>query len=151
MNIFILDKALAVSAQYHVDSHVRKQILEAAQVACTVHHLLGGEAPYRPTHKNHPIVRWAADSLTAYKYTVRYGLALVDEFEYRFGKSHKTKDVLLWLQHNIPAVDDRPTSTIAVVPDDCQLPSVVESYRRYYSTHKQHLAKWTKREVPPWM
>lgn len=35
MNIFILDNDLVKSVEYHVDSHVVKMPLEAAQLACT--------------------------------------------------------------------------------------------------------------------
>lgn len=44
MNLFYLDKDLEKCAQYHVDKHVSKMILEAAQIICTnltVDHLFG--------------------------------------------------------------------------------------------------------------
>lgn len=44
MNLFYLDKNLDKCAEYHVDKHVNKMILEAAQLLCTaiwVDRLLG--------------------------------------------------------------------------------------------------------------
>jgi len=44
MNLFYLDKDLDKCAEYHVDKHVNKMILEAAQLLCTaiwVDRLLG--------------------------------------------------------------------------------------------------------------
>ena len=38
MNIFILDYDVKKCAQYHVDKHVVKMILETAQLLCGVHH-----------------------------------------------------------------------------------------------------------------
>ena len=63
MNIFYLDEDTEICAQYHCDKHVVKMILEYAQILCTVLHELGQEAPYRPTHRNHPCTVWARESL----------------------------------------------------------------------------------------
>jgi len=37
MNIFILDEDIDKCAEYHVDKHVVKMILESAQLLCTAH------------------------------------------------------------------------------------------------------------------
>jgi len=39
MNIFFLDEDPTLSAQYHVDKHVVKMILETAQLLCGAHHV----------------------------------------------------------------------------------------------------------------
>lgn len=151
MNIFILSKDLAENVKMHCDAHVRKQILEAAQIACTVHWLTGGKAPYRSTHKNHPLVRWACESMTAYKFTVKYGLALCEEFTYRWQGVHKTQAVLQWLSENPPNIPNAKTKYKIVVPDDCLVASNEEaSYRNHYLKNKRHIAQWTRRPVPEW-
>lgn len=43
MNIFFLDLDQTVCAQYHVDTHVRKMIVESAQLLATAHRLLNGK------------------------------------------------------------------------------------------------------------
>lgn len=57
MNIFILDEAQHLCARYHSDVHLNSQLKEAVQILSTVY---GG--PYKPTHTQHPCVRWAAES-----------------------------------------------------------------------------------------
>ena len=43
------------------------------------------------------------------------------------------------------------TQPTPAMPDDVKNESSVVAYRDYYIKYKQHLAKWTKREVPHWM
>lgn len=151
MNVFILSKEPRENARMHFDSHVVKMILEAAQIACTVHHKLGNEAPYKPTHQNHPSVIWAGSSLKAYKFVVTYGLALCYEFEHRRKKQHKTKEVLLWLKDNLPDIPNGPVNYCLVMPEQYKVAGdAVTSYRNYIKAEKQHLAKWTNRPTPEW-
>ena len=42
MNIFVLDTNPKICAQYHVDKHVVKMILELAQILSTAHRVLDG-------------------------------------------------------------------------------------------------------------
>ena len=67
MNIFYLSPDPAICAQYHVDKHAVKMILEYSQLLSTAHHVLDPDtdlAPYiyKPTHKNHPSAVWARAS-----------------------------------------------------------------------------------------
>lgn len=152
MNIFLLDKDMQLNVQYHCDKHVIKMILEAAQIASTVHWLTNSEGPYKPTHKNHPLVVWACESMLAYRYVVRYGLALCKEYTHRYGKIHKTESKLLWLKENEPSIPVKPTKfTIVVAPDCLVKDDRVLSYRRYYIRHKLHMLSWKNRPVPTWI
>lgn len=55
MNIFVLDTDPKLSAQYHVDRHVIKMILENAQLLSTALKINNIEANlYKPTHQHHP-------------------------------------------------------------------------------------------------
>ena len=152
MNCFILDKDLKTSVQYHCDKHVIKMILEAAQIASTVHWTTGGEGPYKETHPNHPCTVWARESLAAYRYVVNYGLELCKEYTYRYGKIHKTQEKLEWLKANEPDVPKVGTKFVIVVADDCVVPGdEVMSYRLYYVRHKAHILSWKKRPEPSWI
>jgi hypothetical protein len=152
MNVFILDKDLATSVEYHCDKHVIKMILEAAQIASTVHWETGGEGPYKSTHVNHPLVRWACSSLAAYRYVVKYGLQLCKEYTYRYGKIHKTQEKLEWLKTNEPDVPKVGTKFQIIVADDCKVKGdEVTSYRKYYIKYKFHILSWKKRPEPPWL
>ncbi len=50
MNIFILDLDVKKCAQYHVDKHVVKMILETAQLLCGVHHVTGHDTGHDTEH-----------------------------------------------------------------------------------------------------
>jgi hypothetical protein len=87
MNIFFLDENPTLSAQYHVDKHVVKMILETAQLLCSVHHVtdqvtdqvthqVTHQVPYKLSHKNHPCAIWARESLSNYLYLCEMGLEL---------------------------------------------------------------------------
>jgi len=63
MNIFFLDFDTEKCAKYHCDKHVVKMILETAQLLCGTHWVIGSEAPYKLSHKNHPCAIWTRESL----------------------------------------------------------------------------------------
>lgn len=152
MNIFILDEYPKTCAQYHNDKHVVKMVLETAQLLCGVHWMTGGEAPYKLSHKNHPCAIWARECVENYIWLSVLGLKLAEEYTHRYGKRHKSQDIIEWCIGNIPKLRENKTRTEfpMAMPDECKVGSVVESYRRYYNTEKNHLGVWTNREVPSW-
>jgi len=161
MNIFFLDENPKLSAQYHVDKHVVKMILETAQLLCGVHHMTDqvttkyrpstDQVPYKLSHKNHPCAIWARESLSNYLYLCELGLELGKEYTYRYGKRHKSIDVIEWCIVNKPNIPDIGfTKPAMAMPDEFKVDSVVESYRNYYMGAKSELASWKKREKPLW-
>jgi hypothetical protein len=154
MNIFFLDENPTLSAQYHVDKHVVKMILETAQLLCGVHHLtdqVNDQVPYKLSHKNHPCAVWARESLSNYLYLCELGLELGKEYTYRYGKRHKSIEVIEWCIVNKPNIPDIGFTTPArAMPDEFKVDSVVESYRNYYMGAKSDLASWKNREKPFW-
>jgi len=154
MNIFFLDENPTLSAKYHVDKHVVKMILETAQLLCSVHHVTGqymDQVPYKLSHKNHPCAVWARESLSNYLYLCELGLELGKEYTYRYGKKHKSIEVIDWCIVNKPNIPDIDFTTPArAMPDEFKVDSVVESYRNYYMGAKSDLASWKKREKPLW-
>ena len=154
MNIFFLDENPKLSAQYHVDKHVVKMILETAQLLCSVHHVtdqVTDQVPYKLSHKNHPCAIWARQSLSNYLYLCELGLELGKEYTYRYGKRHKSIDVINWCIINKPNIPDIGFTTPAMaMPDEYKVDSVVESYRNYYMGAKDSLASWKNREKPFW-
>lgn len=162
MNIFHLSSDLHESVLFHVDKHVVKMRLEMAQLACTAHHILGTDPniiPYKASYKNHPCAIWTRESLDNYLYVVKKGLLLCDELEYRFGtEKQKCKDVLEWLENNIPNIPNNGfTLPPRCMPDEVKtkdknlISDIIQSYRNYYNQSKIHLHKWTKRENPYWL
>jgi len=154
MNIFFLDENPTLSAKYHVDKHVVKMILETAQLLCGVHHTtdqVTGQVPYKLSHKNHPCAVWARESLSNYLYLCELGLELGKEYTYRYGKKHKSIEVIEWCIVNKPNIPDIGFTTPAMaMPDEFKVDSVVESYRNYYMGAKISLASWKNREKPFW-
>ena len=158
MNIFFLDENPTLSAKYHVDKHVVKMILETAQLLCSVHHVTDqdtdqdtDQVPYKLSHKNHPCAIWARESLSNYLYLCELGLELGKEYTYRYGKRHKSIDVINWCIINKPNIPDIGFTTPArAMPDEFKVDSVVESYRNYYMGAKINLASWKNREKPFW-
>jgi hypothetical protein len=155
MNIFVLDYNPQKCAKYHVDKHVVKMILETAQLLCGVHHMCDQvtvDIPYKLSHKNHPCSIWVRECVENYVWLCDLGIELCKEYTYRYGKRHKSQDVIEWCMLNIPPINqygDITTFPLAM-PNECKLDDVVESYRNYYILHKKGFAKWTKRNTPKW-
>lgn len=146
MNIFFLDCSPKLSAQYQCDKHVVKMALESTQLLCCCH--APNTVPYKHTHRNHPCALWARASLSNYQWLYRHALALCEEYEYRFGKEHACKQVILSLLEFKHPCHQFIRPALAM-PDEYKRKSVVASYRAYYK-HKANTIdfKYTKREVP---
>jgi hypothetical protein len=152
MNIFVLDLEPKKCAEYHMDKHAVKMILETAQLLCGVHWVTGGESPYKLSHKNHPCSIWARECYENYVWLCDLGMELCKEYTFRYGKRHKSQDVIEWClvnRPNIPIKGDITPFALAM-PDECKVGDVVESYRKYYMTSKRELAVWKNREIPYW-
>jgi hypothetical protein len=154
MNIFILDWDVKKCAEYHVDKHVVKMILETAQLLCGVHHMtpqVTPQVPYKLSHKNHPCAIWSRESLSNYLYLCELGLELCKEYTYRYNKRHKSQDVIEWCLVNLPNIEDKGfTEPAKAMPDEYKVKSVVESYRNYYCGEKNGFASWKYRDTPEW-
>jgi hypothetical protein len=154
MNIFFLDSDLTKCAQYHVDRHCVKIILESCQVLCTAYP--NGTAPYKHTHKNHPIAVWCRLNKANFNYVVRYAKELCKEYTYRYGKKHKCEEVLAWIDSNAPSIPEgdqtEPPRCFGEFKSSIRTTnSVVTDYREYYRLGKSHLFSWTGRAKPDWI
>lgn len=157
MNLFYLDKDFDTNARYHLDSHITKIQIEAAQILCTALKL-----PHmRPTHHNHPCVKWAAKSPENAAWISHYGAALNKEYVYRYGKPEKyavCKEVFAEVLKICGHVKGLPDTFALAMPDEFRGPCPIQSYRNYYKGAKTHLFyrknknhRWTKREMPEWL
>lgn len=154
MNIFVLDLDPVKCAEYHVDKHAVKMVLETSQILCGVHHMIGSDLdiPYRLSHKNHPCSIWARECIENYVWLCDLGLELCKEYTYRYGKRHKSQDVIEWCIENKPQLRENGDITpfALAMPDECKVGGPVKSYREYYMTEKAHIASWKDREKPEW-
>ena len=161
MNIFALDNDPTKAAQMHCDKHVVKMVLESAQILSTVHHLYESEwacAVYKPTHKNHPSVKWAAQSQANYQwlYVLLHYLSM--EYEGRYNRVHKSWQKLNSCLQIVPRampglVTDKQARFALTMPDVYKFVSddPVECYRAYYWHEKRNLLKYTRRKEPEWL
>jgi hypothetical protein len=152
MNIFLLDENPQINAQYHCNKHVVKMLLETAQILCSANHICGdSEPPYKLAHKNHPCTIWCRTSLTNYLYLCELGLELSKEYTFRYGKHHKSTDVIQWCLNNLPNIPDIGfTPPALAMPDQYKVDDFVQSYRNYYIGEKKGFATWKNREIPYW-
>lgn len=175
MNIFVLDTNPRIAAEYHVDSHVLKMVVELAQLLSTAHRVLDGKQYlevssknrnikrwslsdsrdsilYKATHVNHPCAVWVRESVDNYMWAYNMFLALCDEFTFRYGKKHKSSALASSLNEvpkNIPST--RLTPFAQAMPDYCKDKDAVTAYRSYYILEKQKLHKYSKRSRPYWL
>ena len=117
MNLFILSLDPAKVAEYMMDKHIAKIILEAVQMLSTTKRLLdsadaeSGNATidpcvYKIAHKNHPVTIWCRAAKANFVWTLDLIDAMHAEWKYRYGhpssKQHKSYIVAQYLRDNIP-------------------------------------------------
>ena len=179
MNLFILSLDPAKIAEYMMDKHIAKIILEAVQMLCTTQRLLMDAIDidpcvYKIAHKNHPVTIWCRASQANFIWTLDLVDAMHAEWKYRYShpvqKQHKSYGVAQYLRQNIPPaaafervkVPDIMTPFALAMPDEFKIRTntsngiavydAVASYRSYYlSAPKRRIAKWAKmRGMPLW-
>ena len=152
MNIFFLDTDPTEAAKMQMDCHVVKMILESAQMIATSlrhHGMTDEDCPvrlYKATHARHPSTLWAHETRSNFNWLCVHALELCDEYTRRYGKRHKSQDLIEGycdLDHVIPdgdltefavAISDEYASETA---DD----TVVGRYRKYYAITKPRVMK----------
>jgi len=154
MNIFVLDWDVKKCAMYHNDKHVVKMILETAQLLCGVHHMTESPSenvPYKLSHKNHPCSIWARESMDNYLWLCELGMELCAEYTFRYGKRHKSQQVIEWCIYNRPNIPEEGFTVPAkAMPDQYKVEDVVQSYRNYYLGEKKSFCNWKNRNIPSW-
>ena len=161
MNIFFLSIDKKACAQYLVNRHIVKMLLEHTQILCSVHHVCGSidpdfVIPYKLTHMNHPCSKWARESLANYNYLIELTLEMFAEYTFRYEKIHKSEQYVRSMKIHLPKLEDIGfTIPAQAMPDlyksvdtEMTLESVVEAYRKYYFNDKKHLFAWKKRDIP---
>ena len=166
MNIFILSLLPKEIAEFMMDKHVSKILLEAVQMLCTARRVLEPDDEevnknlYKLAHKNHPVTIWCRKSKANFVWVLNLIECLHNEWKYRYNhvesKQHKSYLMALYLKDNIPSDDkfeEKGLTPFALaMPDEYKTSDPVLSYRNYYmSAEKQKIASWKKkRENPVW-
>lgn len=159
MNIFYLHDNPIIAASYHCDKHVGKMLIETCQMLATAHHQHGNgdKVSYKQTHVNHPSNKWVRESPLHYRYAVALAHALGREFFKRYGKHHKSYDVLLnELYKAPPAMQSMPfkwrTPPLAM-PEEFHGDNAVQAYRRFYVSKRERMEMvWCRhaKAAPEW-
>ena len=178
MNIFYLHNDPKVAAQYHVDKHCVKMILETAQLLSTAHRVIDGietigvspsgrkqkrwvlpdsreQVLYSATHINHPSGIWCRKNQSNYVWLHSLMTELCIEYTYRYEKVHKCEQIglleaLRQVPNNIQQGDF--TEPTPAMPEQYKVPgNSVQSYYNYYNGEKRRMFSWKKRYVPPFI
>ena len=164
MNIFILSLDPKKIAEYMMDKHVSKILLEAVQMLCSAKRILDPEDEetnariYKLAHKNHPVTIWVRTSLANFMWTLDLVEALHAEWRYRYQhpetKFHQSYLMAQILKSSMPSpskfLEEGLTPFALAMPDKYKTSDPVESYRNYYmSEEKQRIATWRKRRGQP--
>ena len=177
MNIFYLDKSPQQCAEWMVDKHIVKMVLETAQLLSTAHRILDGVeyvgesksgrkakrwrlpdgrdyVMYEATHINHPSAVWTRQSVENYTWLVDHLFALGSEYTYRYSKKHVTIEKLGYQIQSPPyKLKEWEMTPMPSCMDDVYKISSdpIQNYRNYYRHGKAALHMWTKRSAPSWI
>lgn len=148
MNIFYLHMNVKQCVKWYVDRHVVKMIIETAQLLCSAIWLSGKEAPYKLTHKNHPCAIWTRANRENWCWLKQLGLALCEEYFYRYNKIHKTESIIKNLE--CPNLKNESfKEPPQAMPNEYKIENdSIQAYRLLYTIGKKHLHAWKKREIP---
>lgn len=179
MNVFVLDNDPVIAAQQHCDKHVVKMIIESAQMLSTAHRMIDGKPEKRPSvsgktmqqyyvlpderenllykavHKYHPCTVWTMQTNENYSWHWNLFNALCEEYSYRYGKIHKTDELLREeLLHTPKNISHGPLTKFPLAMKsnpECMFDDPVKSYRAFYKTKQERFKMaWTNRETPSW-
>lgn len=104
MNVFYTNHNPIIAAHDHCTIHMRKMIVEYAQLLSTAHHVLDSLTPegiYKCTHINHPSAIWVRQSVHHYNWVLRCAMELCKMHQSVSKAPHKTLEVLKVL-HQVP-------------------------------------------------
>ena len=153
MNIFILGHSMEEIAQAHVDKHIVKMPLEAAQMLSTAVRLTGIDAGYKITHQNHPCSIWVRESLSNWLWLRELAHYLNNEWKWRYYHDHDCKAFEMIKTLPFPPIKDIGLTPFALCMDDKYKvgSDAVLSYRNYYNNAKKHIFSWQGRQAPKWI
>lgn len=146
MNIFPLHEDPRQAAKMLCDLHLRKMLVEYAQILTTGAYMLPDlidqdTIPYKSMNAKDPCVKWVIDSYENWKWLCDHAHECVMEYTRRLKKPHKSMRVIFWARRALDtsSITKPPTAFVLKVypkPDVALLPTrnlQVQAYRDYYS------------------
>lgn len=144
MNIFAVDEDPYLAACMLPDKHIVKMPLETAQMLSIIYsphyHDIAqlpkkDGSPYntkKGAFKNHPCTIWAAATKHNIAWLLQHGIALCEEYTYRYGKEHGAEvairtAALLW--HG--ACPEKHSPFVRAMPDEFKLNTKIDTVTAY--------------------
>ena len=144
MNLFILSLIPKKIAEYMMDKHISKILLEAVQMLCSAKRIVDPDDPineniYKLAHKNHPVTIWCRKSKANFLWTLELIDEMHKEWKYRYNhpedKNHKSYVMAQILKEHLPTDDKFEykglTAFAQAMPDKYKSDDAVVSYRKY--------------------
>lgn len=168
MNRFVTNLDPVIAAQDQCDKHLRKMVIEEAQMLSTAirenHPHMVVPDLYKSVHQSHPCTLWAGASASNWLWAYKHWQGLADEYEHRFAKEHKTIRIMRPVLNEIRNRTDFMTSWSNVLytphpqcfgkwPHKTHEDWPVAAYRAYIRDYKTTVMKemvWTGRQPPTW-
>lgn len=170
LNLFHVHEDPVECAKAYFDVHVGKILIESCQMLSTAvrhwHKLRPGIARedyvnslYITTHPNHPMNVWVRASYENWFWTLEHAIALHEEHQSRFARTHATYgNCLAYLMHEsinqlmVQALPYYKTPIPRCMPERYRVSAnVILCYRYYYRYGKDSVFhRWTYRPEPAW-
>ena len=160
VNAFWLDRDLETAAAWLVDDHVTSSVFEGSMALTTAVQLNGLSADdLYFTHRDHPLVQWAAEAHENWQLLCAYVEAAHREWRYRWDhgpeERHASWETVQSINPKTIRDLDWPSETGSDPPQvtgQWAATDYVDAYRYYYANEKRHLFAWAKdRNKPPWV
>lgn len=157
MNIFAVDPSPEKAAESLCDAHVIKMIVESAQLLSAQDRLSGRDHGYRLTHAGASVPP-LSDQSPELQLALRASEALLKEYEYRFGKRHRSGELFREFWSGYGSFDPAALTLPKCMPEVFRtggdsIDGVVASYRNFYRFKRLVLPRfrYTGREAPEWL
>jgi hypothetical protein len=175
MNVFVVSCSPVESAKLLPDKYSTKMPLECCQMTAVIYsdwYLNWGTipkkdgSPYatrRGAFRNHPCTQWAAESQENLAWLLTHGLALCEEFEYRYSKIHAC---IKTLTHAKNIFENKTGKTLEIwrkvknfvraMPDELKYNNeidTIEAYRKYVKSKGWTIDNYLRmpERKPEWM
>lgn len=108
---------------------------------------------YQATHVNHPSAVWCRQSVENYNWLVEHMYGLMEEYKFRYNKTHKCMGVAYYLQSPPKNLQEYNNTIMpsAMAEEYIISADPLTNYRNYYKLGKTNLHKWTNRQPPEWI
>jgi len=153
VNIFVISDDYVECAIALDDKRLVKMCVESTQMLSTAISIHGGHPVYSAAWHKHPCTIWTAKTRSNFIWHMNLLKAMGQEFEYRYGKKHKSVEDGIKLIDQVHMIPEGPLTTFA----NCSLYKgdihVIDAYRKTMIdkwNNDKRTPKWSKRKIPLW-